>query len=629
MTYKFVDTVRQTTAATESLPDEAIRINGKWLENEVSGYRTLHVSGRELISTEINTTTIAGMNGEIFLNSRIPARVITVRYLLAAKSNYAFREAFNKLLLAAKSNYAFREAFNKLSRLLQPTQVEVVFADEPDKYFIGTKSEIENPEPGSNITTGEFKIFCTDPFKYSTTEKTFQMDEPDKYFIGTKSEIENPEPGSNITTGEFKIFCTDPFKYSTTEKTFQMDSTGTIIVENSGSVPVPIRYEITHNHENGYVGIASEHGAMEFGKREEADGVTYQQMECLLNINNFISAPNDTNGHDVMHPTYGCKGTLKTMSYNGRTYLCLDNPGTASGLAYGGLRTLTIPADSNGATGAQNWYLYGQSYNGRTYLCLDNPGTASGLAYGGLRTLTIPADSNGATGAQNWYLYGHLCFWASQMGQTGEMTVNIVTADNKLIAGMTWYKTDMSGNTGVYEITVGGQASSAVNAGHVLRSWTYQCSHTHSDNPWYGDWGHVDLKKEGSKITFFYWGQYHSFNIPEIANLVAAKVQVSCKVWAQQPNKRMYCAGFDTLNFYKSNVTKWRDVPNRYWQGSKLEIDGNTGQFLVAGMPKPQDEILGTKWFKAEPGETEVKLYFSSFCSPKPTVVARIREAWL
>ena len=259
MTYQFVDTVRQTEMVGESMPDEAVRINGKWLENEVSGYRTLHVSGRELISTEINTNTIAGMNGEIFLNSRIPARVIAVRYLLAAKSNFEFRQAFNQLC-----------------RLLQPAQVEVVFADEPDKYFIGTKSEIENPEPGSNITTGEFKIYCTDPFKYSTTEKTFQM-----------------------------------------------DSTGTIMVENTGSVPVPIRYEITHNHENGYVGIASEHGAMEFGKREEADGQTYQQMEHLLSISDFVSASDDTTSKDAMHPTYGTKGTLTTKSWAGRTYLTL------------------------------------------------------------------------------------------------------------------------------------------------------------------------------------------------------------------------------------------------------------------------------------------------------------------
>lgn len=430
-----------------------------------------------------------------------------------------------KFTLAAPTKEAYRIRMNKLNNLLRAREVQLRFSDENDKYFNASSAE---------ASRDEIIFHCCDPFKYSVAERLFTM------------------------------------------------ANDTINITNTGSVPVPIRYEITHNHENGYVGIASEHGAMEFGKREEADGVTYQQMEHLLNISNFVSAPNDTNGHDVMHPNYGCKGTMKTMGYNGRTYLCLDNPGTASG-----------------------------------------------LAYGGLRTLTIPADSNGATGAQNWYLYGHLCFWASQMGQTGEMTVNVVTADNKLIAGMTWYKTDMSGNTGVYEITVGGQASSALNAGHVLRSWTYQTNHLHSDNPWYGDWGHVDLKKEGSKITFFYWGGYFTYNCPEVANLVAAKVQVSCKVWAQQPNKRMYCAGFDTLDFYKSNVSKWRDVPNRYWQGSKLEIDGNTGQFLVAGMPKPQDEILGTKWFKAEPGETEVKLYFSSFCSPKPTVVARIREAWL
>lgn len=430
-----------------------------------------------------------------------------------------------KFTLAAPTKEAYRIRMNKLNNLLRAREVQLRFSDENDKYFNASSAE---------ASRDEIIFHCCDPFKYSVAERLFTM------------------------------------------------ANDTINITNTGSVPVPIRYEITHNHENGYVGIASEHGAMEFGKREEADGVTYQQMEHLLSISNFVSAPNDTNGHDVMHPNYGCKGTMKTMSYNGRIYLCLDNPGTASG-----------------------------------------------LAYGGLRTLTIPADSNGATGAQNWYLYGHLCFWASQMGQTGEMTVNVVTADNKLIAGMTWYKTDMSGNTGVYEITVGGQASSAVNAGHVLRSWTYQTNHLHSENPWYADWGHVDLKKEGSKITFFYWGQYHTFYIPEIANLVAAKVQVSCKVWAQQPNKRMYCAGFDTLNFYKCNVNKWRDVPNRYWQGSKLEIDGNTGQFLVAGMPKPQDEILGTKWFKAPPGDTEVKLYFSSFCSPKPTVVARIREAWL
>lgn len=198
-----------------------------------------------------------------------------------------------KFTLAAPTKEAYRIRMNKLNNLLRAREVQLRFSDENDKYFNASSAE---------ASRDEIIFHCCDPFKYSVAERLFTM------------------------------------------------ANDTINITNTGSVPVPIRYEITHNHENGYVGIASEHGAMEFGKREEADGVTYQQMEHLLSISNFVSAPNDTNGHDVMHPNYGCKGTMKTMGYNGRTYLCLDNPGTASGLAYGGLRTLTIPADSNGAT---------------------------------------------------------------------------------------------------------------------------------------------------------------------------------------------------------------------------------------------------------------------------------------
>ncbi|WP_276907795.1 distal tail protein Dit [Faecalibaculum rodentium] len=431
-----------------------------------------------------------------------------------------------KFTLAAPTKEAYRIRMNKLNNLLRAREVRLRFSDENDKYFNASSAE---------ASQDEITFHCCDPFKYSVAERLFTM------------------------------------------------ANDTLNITNTGSVPVPIRYEITHNHENGYVGIASEHGAMEFGKREEADGVTYQQMEHLLSISDFVSAPNDTTGKDAMHPLYGTKGTLTTKSWAGRTYLTLGTVGTLVGAANGGMRTLTIPADSNGQSG-----------------CL------------------------------NWYLYGHLIMWANVMGQTGEMSISVLTADNKLIAGLNWNKTDMSGNTAHYDFVVYNPSGTDNDAmkGKVLKSFAYQTSHLHSENPWYGDWGHVDLKKEGAKITYFYWGQYHTFNIPEIANLQAAKIQVSCKAW-RASNKTLYIHGFDTLNFYKSNVTKWRDVPNRYWQGSKLEIDGNTGQFLVAGMPKPQDEILGSKWFKAEPGETEVKLYFSSFCSPKPTVVARIREAWL
>ena len=46
-------------------------------------------------------------------------------------------------------------------------------------------------------------------------------------------------------------------------------------------------------------------------------------------------------------------------------------------------------------------------------------------------------------------------------------------------------------------------------------------------------------------------------------------------------------------------------------------------------MSRPQDEVLGTKYFKAPVGTTEIKTTCSSWSKSKPIVKARIREAWL
>ena len=41
------------------------------------------------------------------------------------------------------------------------------------------------------------------------------------------------------------------------------------------------------------------------------------------------------------------------------------------------------------------------------------------------------------------------------------------------------------------------------------------------------------------------------------------------------------------------------------------------------------DEITGSKYFLAPPGETKIQFSFSDFSNPKPTVKAKIREAYL
>ena len=154
--YEFVDL--NELPGTESVPAEAVKYNGTWLDTTVPGFRTLNVSGRELLTKEVREKSISGIDGNTYLGRDIPSRTITVRYALTAPTALMFRERYNKLM-----------------SILNAEQVQVIFNDEPDKYFVGTATGGENPEPGRLSVVGEIEIHCSDPFKYSVTEKSIPI----------------------------------------------------------------------------------------------------------------------------------------------------------------------------------------------------------------------------------------------------------------------------------------------------------------------------------------------------------------------------------------------------------------------------------------------------------------------
>lgn len=507
--YAFVDTVNSGIVGT-NLPTEAMSYNGVYLENEIDGYRTLSVTGRELMESEVTHTEIDGMDGSYYRYKTTPARTITVKYQLRARGS---RE--------------YREAYNKMNKLLSGEQVKVIFNDESDKYFIGTKTSNTQVDGGSNNVIGEIEIYCSDPRKYSTTEKEFT--------------------------------ATD----------------GVLNIVNEGTVPVSIDYDVQTTSETGYIGLVSEEGIMQYGKVEELDGESYEKSEWLASIKDFYNCNDDIGGTDVMHPSYGTNGTLIEHTWFGNKFIGLGSAGTKKGNANGGLRTLVLPADSSGDT----------------------------------------------SGAKNFYCWFHLCFYAGLMGQTGEMCINFLTADDKLICGCNWYKTDAIGNTGHYEILANGK---------VLKNWEFTTSHLQAQNPFYYKWGSCDVLKEGANIRFFFWARYYNFYIPEIENMKCAKIQIAVKQWGDRGgNKFMSMIGFDVIDFEKMNVEKWKDIPNRYPNGTNITIDGKSSHVYVNGMARLEDEVLGTQYFKAPVGTSEVKVTCSEWTKSQPIVKAKIREAWL
>ena len=134
--YNFRDVTAASGPGEAFLPPEALKLNGSYLETLIGGYRTLQVSGREALAPEVATYETGLRDGVKLKYKRYPARTITVKYQLIAPTDTAFRQAYNAL-----------------GALLDVTDAQLIFKDEPDKYFIGTPSGLGAGEPGTNVRT--------------------------------------------------------------------------------------------------------------------------------------------------------------------------------------------------------------------------------------------------------------------------------------------------------------------------------------------------------------------------------------------------------------------------------------------------------------------------------------------
>lgn len=151
--YKFVN-INEQQEAENFLPSVAMKFNNKIIENELEGYRTLTVSGRETSSTELTSFDVK--NGSITTNFRLPSRTITIKYLLQERDNNAFQKKFKDL--------------RKL--LHSEKEVEITFADEPDAFYFGQLSEMSEVPAETNFAVGTFSIHCDSPYKFGNLNQT-------------------------------------------------------------------------------------------------------------------------------------------------------------------------------------------------------------------------------------------------------------------------------------------------------------------------------------------------------------------------------------------------------------------------------------------------------------------------
>lgn len=227
MGYDFVDSVISTEEETAvSIPSEGVMVSGEFLENKIPGYQTLYTTGRELLTADVTTQAVGSQHGTYIKKRRYPERTIKVGFQLIAPDAGTLMQRFNQL-----------------TGILNCKQVEVIFADEPDKYYIGTPAGSSAPDPGRNAITAEWELLCPDPFK-----KTINVFE---------AKPEAQDDGANLIT-----------------------------VDNAGTADSRIIFDITFPGDCGYVAFYDEDKhVIQFGNPEEVDGRDVAMSETLINTN--------------------------------------------------------------------------------------------------------------------------------------------------------------------------------------------------------------------------------------------------------------------------------------------------------------------------------------------------------
>lgn len=420
--------------------------------------------------------------------------------------------------------------------------------------------------------------------KYDMLSKILNVKEPKTLLFGN-------EPGKMyyaITTGDFNFkevnektgsgtitwLIPDGLAHSISEKEFAAEVNENGVMEativNEGTESVPVDYEIIHNHENGYIGIVSEYGAMQFGQISERDEEVKQKSEVLIDY---------TDGQEIYDAL--TKGGVYISPY-------LNN---------GAFRVNTV--------------------NGVKYLEIDSNNVGSGSYWhgaGGYKK--IPADANGHVGAKNFKASAKVWFQGTAARQQGAIDFCISNGSDIIASFQIW-----DGQTGTHQSYVD------MFIGKTLKKrYTYNAdaSGWSSRND-----GQIYIQKSGELFTFGFGTERYQFREPSMKDVEAEQINVFLSLASGDAYWQMTWACIEKIAFRTDSVDYNYDIPNRYPSGTIVTINGEEGRIYVDGVPHMEDEITGTQYFLAPPGETTVQFTYSDFSEPAPTIKARIREAYL
>ena len=554
--YNFVDT--NGYAESTSLPSEALKINGAYLEHTVTGYRTLYVKGREMLAPDIETYETGVRDGATLQSKRFPARTITVGYQLIASSAEAFRAAFRVLNAA-----------------LNVEEAELIFADEPDKFFIGTPSGRGDVPAGRNAITGEFDILCVDPFKYSVQEYEVTPTLDD----GTTFAIQY--------NGTYRSYPTLVAEFADEDD----DTTG----------------GLTGNGDCGYVAFLSDDAAIiQLGDPDEPDTEDYAKSQTLTkqiftSYNATVAAKWPINTGRTSSSAVTATGTVVVGKDAENIRMLVANSYGTGTEWHGPSITRTIPADASGHVGAKNFRL---SYKQR--MCMGQ-GKKDTKQRGLFQCLLVNVNGSERT------IVAGLSVNKNKTGKQAllKLYVNGKTVHTQYI-DLTYHNKYFGYKKVVTEkIKKKGKVIKKKRIIQPVLSST--------------------IRKYGKTVTFNIGGIKKAFKVSAIANTEVHEITFLMGKYASVTP--LTYNGLFWAKFISDSCETFRDIPNKFSAGDVMEADCEDGEIYLNDARAPELGALGNDWetFYLEPGANQIGVVWSDWvpAGSAPNCKIRYREVFL
>ncbi|MGM8137519.1 phage tail family protein [Enterococcus italicus] len=483
-------------------------------------------------------------------------------------------------------------------------------AESPDFELLPTISnstinkKLINSDVGSRVYKFEFMLCNKDWLSYrdtiisglfsdSSTKKLTVSLLPNRFWNaiidGESSYVREMESSSEVRVSlSFLIPDATAHANTLTQATAKLNEAGVLSMEidYDGTVETPLNLKIFNNDETGYLSaLGVNNGENTFltqlGYVDEADGETRMRMSTIFPKDGGASFANWKDA---------------TAFYENQNKKIVTTMQTTS--SFGGwLGGIPASATNNG-----------------------------GQWYGSAKELILP------TPTAYCYLWARSWFETGLNGQTGIWTLAMVDENNQFVCGMSIEKADTVGNSAnIYFLIGDGKGMST-----ICQRISLTPSYWIPPNP-YGGQGRdsnsnmFDMRKEGQKVTFFWYGQYYTVYIPEIVSKKVKRIQFFTGQYngrtTSQLVSRMAIRDVLVIDL-KSQY--WQDIPNRFPKSSIVETRKENGMNKIYrdGIATLEDLITGSTFPMLKPGKNTIEFYYSGFTATPPTITATYEKRW-